>query len=250
MAEGRARLELELGVQRDPVEEVVALLLGGDLVEHSITLDGVGRENELIGNAFDDCCLSSLWGRDIAQSVRDFAIELVRNAFVHGGATECGLEFEGRRLKLSDNGNAFDVLSLCEMASASGGAAALSYLLRVYGSQIIVESTRREDVNETLLSVPLTSDDVLKATPCAFKWARTDFQLNGIDLQIMSGCRTVYVILPNYFSISDVTLVVWNLQLKTGHKDVVFVAHDVSKHVQTLLLESFTGSRFVEVPLA
>jgi len=45
-----------------------------------------GPENEIIGNVIHDTCLPELWGRNLADAIRDLTIEIVRNAFQHGRA--------------------------------------------------------------------------------------------------------------------------------------------------------------------
>jgi hypothetical protein len=83
--EQKAKLRQQLGRE---IEFGPARFADLPLVGDEIKLNGVGSENETVGNALLNSCVHEIWGKGLAEAVRDLAIELIRNAFGHGHATE------------------------------------------------------------------------------------------------------------------------------------------------------------------
>lgn len=99
------------------------------LAEVEIEAVGVGSENETISNALLCSCVQDIWGKGLAAAVRDLAIELVRNAFEHGEATEFTLSIQAKKIVLSDNGKPYRNGDILKEPHRRGGAAAMQHLL-------------------------------------------------------------------------------------------------------------------------
>jgi hypothetical protein len=245
LAELRARLEVELGhsVELSPAE-IPDLLL----VENSISFSRPGLENELIGNALHDSCLPAVWGNELADAARDVLIELLRNAFQHGGARRCQIRIEPKSIRFVEDGSEFNPWDLLMREQGGGGVAAVNRLLSAFGERIITAFRRTIDENEIVLALATSVDDVQDLTPCVaqFEFGPEDEVHARLDL--LESCKTIYVVLPDYLSFSDTDDIVNALRPLLDDRrgrSIVFVISRVSSAVRRYLSHFFPGTRIV-----
>jgi|TARA_R110002012_G_scaffold114250_2_gene260849 hypothetical protein len=81
------------------------------LADIDIELSKSAKSNHLIGNAINDSCLPQIWGKEQANIIRDFIIELYRNAFSHGGSKLFKVFISRNKLQISYDGKKFNILT-------------------------------------------------------------------------------------------------------------------------------------------
>jgi hypothetical protein len=229
-----------------------------DLAVMSVTLHSPREENLLIGNALRDSCVPILWGETECHAIRDMAIELARNAFAHGGATYFSVEIEQSKIRLIDNGTAFNSLRLNNAKTRTGGVLAVRHLMEEFASTLIITSRRVNGCNETLISFVRKVDDLTNATPCVFGWkigaddslersSNPGYVLN-YDVDKLKDCQMVYVVIPDYFVFSDERHVrILVSQLSTEGKQVSLVVSEVSQLVKECL-QQIPNTRVIQIP--
>lgn len=240
IAERRAQLAVDFG--QLPASPNLALLEIG-LAETRVKLGCVGPENTRIGDALHDSCVPLVWGRDVAQAVRDVTIEIVRNAFTHGRATEVTMHIDKLSIRLDDDGSPFDPLALSTHQRASGGAKAIRNLLDSFGERLVVTSERVRARNRTLFALITSPAQVSRITPCTVD-LRPAMALHSakIAMDMVESCKRVYVVLPKYLSPSDINDVAVCLQpLRERRRALVFIAQEISDLVRRELLELSCG---------
>jgi hypothetical protein len=173
------------------------------LVEDEIKLEGVGSENETIGNAVLHSCVHEIWGKELAEAVRDLAIELVRNAFGHGYATEFSFSIQPRKIVLSDNGKPFHYEDILREQHKRGGAAAMQRLLGYHSDHVVLAPMHRGVGNELTIALIHRPDDIQEVTQCFHKFTERDIKTRNFSLPSLSGCDRTYLILPNFLTFSD-----------------------------------------------
>jgi hypothetical protein len=247
IAETRARIEHELGVTLTSSEW---RWTDEQLAKHEFSLVGDGEENVTIGTALDDCCVSTLWGRGVASAVRDFLIEFTRNAFAHGGATSVAVEIHPTNtIRISDNGAPFDIQRLLQTEAKSGGVLSFCALHRLSEKHVTVLSRRLGNRNECTIAVVRSKEDLLTATPCALSLTREEVRGGRVRLDsvLISSCGTVYLILPEFFTISDIAQLRHAKSELLGDKRVVLVGSDLSDTVWERLVDVLPGCELMQL---
>jgi hypothetical protein len=242
LAELRARIRLESSGTKDLTR---AALLHFELVSNAIALPRIGTENILIGDALHDSLVQHIWGKDIADSVRDFAIEIARNAFDHGGATEFVLDVTQREMRLTDNGRPFDTLGMSPK-TGRGGARALHELRLLAGERIILSSSRVDGTNVTRLAFVRTANDALELSACSLFVDHAVLHERS-RVERLSSCDKIYIVLPRYTSISDAYMLEIALPVLAPGASYVFVVSRTSRVVQRIIAELFQGAAIVSV---
>jgi hypothetical protein len=241
VAEHRARLLQELGISGAvPGQALESLGLGHNVVE----ISGPGTENLLVGEALADSCVPAIWGEDAAHAVRDFVIEIVRNAFAHGGATKAVLEVAARTVSIYDDGAPFDATTLLQRADGSGGCAAIRALLDGVGDPVVISSSREQLRNLTAVALVRNPEDVPLYSSCSLTLTHEHVRGGEVNLQTVEHCELIYVVFPKYFSISDVFMALPSLEsLRTQHKQLAFVLQQSSRLVRDELRKAVPEAR-------
>lgn len=246
ISELRAKLALEHGGNEDVMKSELSHLT---LADSSITISSRGSENMVIGNALRDSCVPLLWGKSVGHAIRDFAIELARNAFEHGSASKFSMHIEKRTIRLSDDGNAFDPRSMPSHQMASGGADAVRSLLENFAERLIVASRRSGSENETVISLVSSMADIANITPCYIELTYGGMLDRTLDIDVLKTCNVIYVTVPDFFTFSDVYEMAINLsKALNDERPITFVVTDISDKVKQVLLEKFSNSRVITVP--
>lgn len=249
IAELRAQWISEYGIDRPLPKHVIRGRLG--FAEENIRFTELVNENELIGTAFIDCCIETELPEDVARTVRDLVVELVRNSLTHGKASECMVNITKDGIYVRDDGIEFSCLDLSVHPNGRGGAGTLKYLLLNYDQEIIVGAKRENGKNETLLAPAGGLRGVLLTKPCCVFLERKDWQVikegslpAAFADASLSPCRIVYIRLPKFSTLSDAH----TLQAKVSPeilkgKQIVFVAEGASKNVKANLEALFPNCR-------
>lgn len=168
-----------------------------------IPIGTIGAENAAIGNALLHSCVADLWGKGNEHAIRDAAIEIAGNAFRHGNARNVKLRIRPLAIDIEDDGTPFDSTRLVANEGTGGGAASIEIIRAEFKNKLLFTYSRRKEWNVNSFWVVRTSEELEKLTPCA---VRIDFeQLNGaqISIQTFHACEDIYVILPQYFGMSN-----------------------------------------------
>jgi hypothetical protein len=245
IAESRAQLAQELGGK---VKAISGMFSDIPLVEALVELQGIGTENELIGDALADSCVPVLWGDELSHALRDFSIEFARNAFVHGKASKFTLDIRPTSLTLSDDGSSFDPWSLLDGSERnSGGITAMRQLVEDFGTKLVIAARRVEDLNEITISLPRSQADVSNVTPCTVTIRDASRINHRTEIGILRTCKVVYVILPRYFSPSDVAEVAMLRRSLPDLSTLVWVVEGLSAAVKKKLQEEVPGSKILDL---
>lgn len=218
-----------------------------DLAINNVLIDGVGSENEIIGNAMDDCCVSISWGKHLSYAVRDFIIEHIRNAFQHGKATEINFEARNNRLIITDNGKDFDPRKLLDSDNESGGTVSIKELISRFSSKLILSTQRDNNLNVTTIAKIKNADDILEITPCSYKINNQEFRQGNINILISESCKELFVVLPSPITLSDLrrldNLLIY---LTTEKRSLIFITTHLSELVVGKIKAQFPNSQVIE----
>lgn len=243
LAELKCRIEQESG--RAPDSSKLELRTE-PLAANHIVVPGLGIENELIGDALEDCALDVIWGPEITYAARDFLIEWTRNAFRHGLASKVRIDVSAHAITVDDDGEPFSPYLLIE--EQGGGAAAARHLIRGMGRLVMVACQRTGSSNLVTLSLPATAQQVTDVTPCAFVLDRTTIYQGTLDVERFGDCSVLYVVLPKYFVISDIAVLKQAVVRSLGNRQLVFVAQATSPQVITAIGVVFENATILDLP--
>lgn len=245
MNELRAKLSVEAGRN---IELTPNDVLTTRFASNQIVLQQVGGENGIIGDAIRDSCVAIIWGAEESRTVRDAVIELTRNAFQHGSAKTVHLNINDRLIQIQEDGQEFDISSLPTHPLGRGGSVAIKFLIDKYSDKLILSSRRVGNINEVTIALVETVADVRNATPCVVTVTHEQIRKGSDMIRVHETCKSVYLILSQYFSISDVYLLAKLLEQRgPDSRQYYFVAEDISAQVCGLFATLFPGHKLIQV---
>ena len=224
-----------------------------DFVSDSILIKGMGEENQLIGDALQDCGVSVAWGAQLAHATRDFIIEHIRNAFIHGKATFVQFSSAKNRLIITDDGSVYNPKNLPDEETRHGGADALEEMLKKYDTEIIIATNRSKNQNITTIVRLIDESDIIDISPCVHKISYSNFRSrrDKAELTIKEDCSEIFVILPTYISPSDVGMVVHSLEpFKNDTRPFTFITNQMSDLVKGYVKGFRPNCHIVELSLS
>lgn len=195
---------------------------------HAIEFFSLGEENKIIGEALKAAGLTEAWGPPVAPLARDLCVEVARNAFQHGRASQFRVETGSHALRLSDDGAAFDILSLVEHPHRRGAGQVVHLLLNEHADSVLLTFQRVADRNEYVLAKLGAATDIPSLTPCAIQFDFETIRRPVIDIALFDTCTILYVIMPEYSSASDAYMLAAQIRKTRPAKSVVFVLRDAS----------------------
>ena len=215
----------------------------------------LGNENELVGNAFVDCCIELVWTTEISRAARDVVIEIIRNSLTHGKAKECVVQIRKGAIYVRDDGVDFSCLDLQTHKNGRGGATAIRYLAVELGKEVIIGSKRDDGVNETILARAGGYSGILLTKPCCIQIGRQEFddiKQKKIPARLLAEelnpCRIVYLMLPQFVAPSDAYILRETISPDAVRgKQIVFVAGGASLSVCQTLSDLFPGCRVLQI---
>ncbi|KAB5499196.1 hypothetical protein F8564_06540 [Serratia sp. RJAL6] len=218
------------------------------LISNEVKLPADYAINMHVGQALDDSCVALSWGREITDTVRDFLIEYIRNAYVHGDAENCTLQINGHEIIIVDDGTVFDARSLYNSQKDRGGCLSIKRLIDHYGEKIFLSSYRKDDRNVLKLSIPKTALEIINATPCSVDINIDFLHRGGCSYQISESCNEIFIILPSYFALSDIAfLKIKHPQIAQEKRHLVFVLPCASVHVKEILSRNFENCQIMMI---
>lgn len=218
------------------------------LIENKTTLPKGLDVNKRIGDAIHDSCISQAWGLELTESIRDFLIEYVRNAFLHGKATNSDLEISHNEVVIKDDGTNFDPRSLLEVDRKNGGTLSLKVLLDKFSSKLFLTSQRIDSINHLKISIPNNREAVLNGTECRVEIGFSELHTGNLEYELLPTCKEVFVVLPEFFALSDIAFLSKKHPILTEEKrHLVFVIANVSETVQKLLKEQYPNCQILEI---
>ncbi len=203
------------------------------LVADTLSLTANDDVNGNVGNLIVHCCAADIWGRSIADSVRDFLIEYTKNAFEHATATQVLIKVHQRDIVVQDNGHHFELHSMAEHPRGCGGRLAYRALLGALKVHAI--SSALGPGNRNVVHIPLVSDsrELAATNPCTVSIDRSELRRRPVStFSQFSHCDTIYIIASDFLSYSDIAgldSIVKSAQ--TTQKRVVIVVSNVSDAV-------------------
>lgn len=222
--------------------------LGIPVVEDILTVSTATGINQAVGELLIHCCVPQIWGSAANDAVRDLIIEIVLNAFEHGGSTTVTISIFPQCISLSFDGPLFDPFTSL-VQSIGGGGNAIRHLLDEYGDKILTTYQYDGEVNRVVIAVPDSPADVLNATQCAMRLDNNDTEeKKNLDFIRTAGCSVIYVVLPQFFGWSDARKMKDILrQHIPPDKRVVFVAEDISVGVAARITEEIEGAKVIRL---
>ena len=210
------------------------------LPDESISINGVGNENFIIGKLLKNARVEELWGGDISHAIRDLSIEFVRNAFNHGGATQFRMTIDENSIHLYDDGGDYSIWDLSNCENGSGGTIAARHAVDCLKDRLLIVADRSGGQNHTLFTLVDDPCDIPDLTECFVDLNRTELKRGQATYQVHDFCRSKCVILPAYFTISDSAILKQTIPIDDG-RPVVFVLSETSPRAQEVLEEHFPG---------
>ena len=245
LAENVDSLMLQKGID---YKTSLKLLNDKKLVDNSIRIIKLGIENETIGNLINDSCLMIVWSNQIADAIRDFAIEHFRNSFQHGKATYFDIQIIDDKIIFTDDGEEFIPQKLMLNNKNTGGTISIKNLILQFSDKIIFNTQRIKGVNKTIITILKEATDIFAVTPCSVQLTFEDFHLGNSSINISETCYEFYVILPPYFALSDVRFMPRKFpQFEKSGKLLVFIVEHISDGVRNLLTENYPESRIIGI---
>lgn len=244
LAEQRAHLFQTYGTKLpDGVESLRKL----GLAFHDLRLATSEDENIAIGRAIEDSCVGDIWGTDIARAIRDYAIEMARNAFQHGNSTYFTLTIKPDRIVMQDDGADFDPWTLVEAEGESGGIASMQHLVSHLSDKLVVSFDRDRNTNVTTVGLISDTWGLFELTDCSIEVTLKQIKERSIPIQVHSSCRLVYVVLPEYLPISDAIRIPDHLEplIRNETRPMVFVLQGPSPRVRQIVERHFPDARFI-----
>jgi hypothetical protein len=205
-----------------------------------------GFPNSSVGTVVLFCCVSEIWGKPIADAVRDFLIEYTRNAFEHASATTVSVEFAAKGIVVKDDGQHFDVHTLAQTSFGRGGG--LAYRALLSALRINAISTSRSTSNENVLHLPLVgnANDLIAQNPCALAITHEQLRLNSVDFSSIADCGRAYVVAPDFMTYSDGPWCERMLEAAVAlHRSITLVIPHASKAVLEHYSERFPNTEVI-----
>jgi hypothetical protein len=247
VAEVRARLWQQLGRRIELSPEHFNSI---PLPETKLDFESLGQENYLIGEAISRSCLKQIWGNEVSHVIRDALIEIIRNAFGHGGADKVTLEIKHKSIVLSDNGSIYEAKNLLEENHKGGGFHSIDELVTNHNESIYFSSYNDESKNYHVFSVVSASKDIKELTPCHIEIPMEYYWGKGIQFNVAEFCKTIYVIFPEYFALSDALKlpILINEHLPKG-KEFIFAGQNLSRRAVELMEEELLRMQISNVKI-
>lgn len=196
------------------------------------------RDSEIsfaVNKFIEESCLSSLWGKDTAYELRNFIIEIARNSFSHGGASNFVIFSSGHTVTIRSDGDQFSLSDLERSQEARGGSQALSELKNL-PINLLVSHKHTEDENIISITLSGNAKETLIENPCTVMLGFSDEEKDAALSQLdqLSNCDRVFVIAP-HFLLSYSDLHAWKTELETRAKQGRKVCLVIQEHSDSLM---------------
>lgn len=205
-----------------------------------LMLSDIGEENHKIGCLIQDARVGELWGDEVAHAIRDLSIELVRNAFEHGGATQFRIEIQEKSIELYDNGTDYNLWDLYRESGNSGGIIAAKHLVDCFKFRLLAVSDHFRKRNRTAFSLIDDASEVHDLTECSIDINWNQLENRELPYQLHELCRSKCIVLPPFFCLSDSALLREIIPIDDG-RPIIFILTATSPKAQEVLESRFPG---------
>lgn len=207
-----------------------------------------GAENQIIGTAIEDSGVPILWGRSLANAIRSFFIERARNAFQHGAATRVSLKIFPNKVVLTDDGSEFSAKELLSSSSTSGGVLSARSLVEDFGEGVIIADSYEGGVNITTVARIVDVSSISDVTSCYYQITHSDFRRGGVTVLVEERCKEVFVVLPEFITLSDFGLMLESFPaLRQEKRPLVFIGRNLAPREVQLIKEHYPLARLIEL---
>jgi hypothetical protein len=223
------------------------------LLDLNRELAATANLNKDISEVYFATCICDIWGVDLGNLIREFTIELARNAFVHGKASTFVVSVESNKITLRDNGAAFSLSNLLLHSEKRGGAAAAKQLTEYFSNELICSYLRQGDENVTILARIHEPGEICALTPCSLEltFDSHDREYNAAITfcEAHQECGVVYLIPKDGISHSDVVTIANRF---AGRPDIVqkivLVCSDVSRPLEDFVRQIAPNISLMQLP--
>lgn len=217
------------------------------LSPNNVVFHELRNENEIIGNAVADSNIPLTWGKELSNALRDFLIEISRNALTHGKAENVEIKIEFNKILLKYDGNSFDISELKSVENGNGGKTSYIHLLEEYSNEIIIIYQNVDGINNITISKLTEPEEIFEITNCTIQLSLSDYKWGIEDYEVSSDCKELFVVLPKYFTLSDFPQKGRRDKLLEEERPITFIGENLSQMVKHSLNEKFPNSRIIEV---
>lgn len=224
IAERKAKIrQRHPGVQLPRHPELVSV----GMVDDELNLTSDDCINPIVGQAIIHCYIEDIWGGLIADSIRDFLIEHVKNAFEHAGARNVNIKFRARVIIVEDDGKHFDSSKLTEHPNGRGGRAAYRALCRTLKLPMISSINQFNSGNLVYLPLVSSAQELEATNPCTVNIDIYKLRSWNLPFSSYADCDCIYIVAPKYLSYSDWPHIGHHADVaqQTGRRVVVLVSN-------------------------
>lgn len=250
IAENKARIRQQFGssVRLSPQQSE-----GMQLLNLESKLSPLANFNEEVERLYFASCVSDIWGEDAANSIREFTVELARNAFEHGRARKFVILIEGRRITLRDDGTAFSLFDLRDHPQKRGGAAAVTQIVEHFANELICSYVRESDQNVTILARITEANEICTLTPCSVEFTIASRVRQYEDVfsfcDVHRECGTVYLVPKHTITHSDIMMIADKLHSRlSDDQAIVLVCGSISQGLADYAKKVAPNLRLMRLP--
>lgn len=201
-----------------------------------------------IADALELSNVAAIWGREEMLAVRDFVVELARNALTHGKATDFELSVRPYSIELVDDGIPFSLNDLAAAASQRGGSMSLKQLGR-NAPGVVATYHRSDHRNRISLASTDTLEEFLTSHPCSTAvFGHPDSVSAAMHfIEAHPECGTIFL-RPRFgmLSYSDIYSIAAALRARDfGQRDIALVIGAHSKGLNEVIAEIMPSVRVV-----
>lgn len=209
------------------------------LADISLNLNYSSNHNDLIGNAISDSCLPYIWGKSQSIIIRDFIIEIYRNAFTHGNATKFDVEITSKKIELIYDGIEFDIFELLTHSNADGGSDTLREIIENHINSFVVNYSFNT-INRIIIHTVKDFEFLSSNLPCLISMDKFDSRNFEGQFHMHEKCGAIFILLPMHFSRSDVRSLESRLSaLQPTEKPVFIVGSDITENTKKAIIDRF-----------
>ncbi|WFU59479.1 hypothetical protein QA639_19035 [Bradyrhizobium pachyrhizi] len=244
LAEHRARLRHELG------RELSSDDMSGEALAKVAIAIYVPELTREITEAIQVSDLSGVWGAQTALAVRDFVIEIGRNAMTHGRANSFQLTIAAHTVVLSDDGAPFSLENLLASGSPRGGTTSLKQMQKRLPN-LVVSYARQEARNVITIASTSAIDEMLSTNPCTtdFFGAMSSVRAAMEFIETRPECGTIFL-RPRWGSLSysDLGSLAWAIDAYGfRQRDIALILEPHSEGILEVIAETMPNVRVIKI---
>ncbi|TGL17376.1 hypothetical protein EHQ47_19465 [Leptospira bourretii] len=192
--------------------------------------------------------LAEIWGKDESFAIKELLIELSKNAFDHGKASDVTIHCNKHAIIFKYKGSKFNPLrELLEHKKKNGGAKMVEKFSEVFNNKIILKYDYANEFNELKITSWLNTkiqNIMEQLQPCSIN-LQNHRQISQ-EFTTIDSCEEVHILAPLHLSISDIGQISISNKLSKRKKKVYLYVSEASSILKSELLERYSGAVIVE----